>query len=419
MDILQRRLTPKIEHSLKTDRVTALMGPRQAGKTTLVRRLLHCDRKIRYYNLKDPLVRQALKENSRREFVYYKDALIILDEVQTMPSLLELIQLEVDETPQHKGRFLLLGSNHLLLNRHIKESLAGRVALFTLLPFSFAERLGKCEKTFFEQLLAAPNRNAIESLLKSLYVPMEQSVRYAEHFDELNRFGGYPEFLHRTEPDDRVAWLNNYHQTYLETDLRQLVELRNPESFEVFEKMFALRTANLMNISELARDCGLAADTVRRFIGYFKQLFVAWQARPYHVNPGKRMMKMSKYFFYDTGVLRAISENFSDKSGLFYENTVLAEVKKILSFQGNVEKLYFARTATGVEADGLLWSLNGKTTFFLKVKQADKVHPKDIRHLKKYVHQAEQSLGLLIYNGRHCQRLEEHIWTVPAPWLFM
>ena len=418
MDILQRRLTPRIEHSLKTDRVTALMGPRQAGKTTLVRHLLQYDREIKYYNLKDPLVRQALKENSRREFAYFKDALIILDEVQTMPSLLELIQLQVDESPERKGCFLLLGSNHLLLNRHIKESLAGRVALFTLLPFSFAEMIGRTETTFLERLLAAPDREACASLLESLYVPLEQNSLYTDNFEDLNRFGGYPEFLHRKDPEDRIAWLGSYHQTYLETDLRQLVELRNSESFEIFEKMFALRAGNLMNISELGRDCGLAADTVRRFIGYYKQLFIAWQARPYHINPGKRMMKMSKYFFYDTGVLRSILGNFSGNSGQLFENTVLAEAKKILSFHGMEEKLYFARTATGVEADGLLWSFNGKITFFLEVKQTENIHPKDLRHLKKYVHESENSLGLLLYNGSQCKRLERYIWAIPAPWLF-
>jgi predicted AAA+ superfamily ATPase len=212
--------------------------------------------------------------------------------------------------------------------------------------------------------------------------------------------------------------LSSYHQTYLETDLRQLVELRNPESFEIFEQLFAQRACSLMNISELARDCGLAADTVRRFIGYFKQLFISWQARPFHVNPGKRMMKMSKYFFYDTGMLRSIIGDFKSHSGQMYENTILTEVKKILSFYGAEKNLYFARTSTGVEADGLLWSCNGKIPFFLEVKQAKNSHPKDIRQLKKYVSETDNSIGLLTYNGSECMRVEENIWAVPAPWLF-
>jgi uncharacterized protein len=418
MNILKRRLTARIEHSLVTDRVTALMGPRQAGKTTLVRHLLKVEKQVQYYNLKDPAVRRALKENGRAEFEHFKDATIILDEVQTVPSLLEMIQLQVDDYPEEKGQFLLLGSSHLLLNRHIKESLAGRVALFTLLPLSFGELLQRDGKPLFEQLLMADNISQSTAILSSYYLPATESRRCKDEFKKLDLFGGYPEFIDRIDPQERKDWLGSYHQTYLETDLRQLVELRNPESFEIFEKMFAQRVCNLMNISELGRDCGLSADTVRRFIEYFRQLFISWQAKPYHTNPGKRMMKMSKYYFYDTGLLRSILGDFSMNSGQFFENTVLTEIKKILCHNARLRKLYFSRTATGVEADGYIAPHNGDTSFFIEVKQSEKSRPQDIRHLGKYVAEKESSIGLLINNGPGINRLDDRIWAVPAAWLF-
>jgi len=418
VNIIKRRLTARIEHSLVTDRVTALMGPRQAGKTTLIRHLLTREKALRYYNLKDPSVRQMLKENGRREFEYYKDTTIILDEVQTVPSLLELIQLQVDEHPGKKGQFLLLGSNHLLLNRHIKESLAGRVALFTLLPLSFGELLENDANTLLEQLLMADNPRECASILDKFYLPVKESGRYKDLFRELNLFGGYPEFLSRKDSQDRKDWLSSYHQTYLETDLRQLVELRNPESFEVFEKMFVQRIGNLLNISELGRDCGLAADTIRRFIGYYRQLFIAWRAKPYHTNPGKRMMKMSKFFLYDTGLLRSITGDFSTLSGQFFENSVLAEINKILCFNHRRQMLYFARTATGVEIDGFLTSFHEKTRFFIEVKQSEKTNFQDIRHLKKYVVDEDADIGLLLNNSSCITQLTDRIWAVPVAWLF-
>ena len=418
MQYIKRRLTTRIEHSLQTDRATALMGPRQAGKTTLVRHLLRTDKKQRYYNLKNPVIRQALKENAQKEFSHYRDATIILDEVQTVPSLLEFIQLQVDESPAEKGRFLLLGSNHLLLNRHIKESLAGRVALFTLLPLSLAEIVENDSPTILEQLLMAEDFRECEKILENLFVPAAENEYFRECFADLNLFGGYPEFLQRKDPQDRRDWLNNYHQTYLETDLRQLVELRNTESFEIFEKLFAQRVGNLMNLSELARDCGLSVDTIRRFIGYYQQLFIGWRLQPYHANIGKRMMKMSKYYFHDTGVLRSVLNDFSLPSGQFFENTVLAEIKKIFSFIPAHQQLYFCRTATGIEADAYFTSQNGKIAFFIEVKETGNTHPRDIRHLKKYVAAQDTAIGLLINNGTSCQQLAERIWSVPTAWLF-
>lgn len=337
---------------------------------------------------------------------------------QTVPSLLELIQLQVDENPDEKGRFLLLGSNHLLLNRHIKESLAGRIALFTLLPLSFGEILERNEWNLFDQLFKANSIEECMSVIEKSYFPVSEHGFGKERFRELNIFGGYPEFITRKKSRDKKDWLSSYHQTYLETDLRQLVDLRNSESFEIFEKMFAQRVGNLMNISELARDCGLSSDTIKRFIGYYRQLFISWQAKPYHTIPGKRMMKMSKYYFYDTGLLRSVLGDFSTDSGHFFENTVLAEINKNLSFHGSHRELYFSRTSTGVEADGFFRSFDGKVIFFVEIKQSEKSKVQDIKHLKRYVADHDNSIGLLINNSSTVRQLAERIWAIPAVWLF-
>ena len=419
MNLIPRELTQHIQQALKTDRVIAIMGSRQAGKTTLVQHLLTSERPVQYYNLKDPDVRRVLQANARREFDYFSDRLIVLDEVQQMPMLLELIQLQVDAHPEQKGQFLLLGSNHLLLNRHIKESLAGRVMLYTLHPLSFKEIAGHTIESLLTQLLRASSISQVEKALDEFYIPAEQSSALAARFDDFALYGGYPEFLTRTHPEDRRRWLRSYRQTYLDTDLRELVDLRSPESFERFEQLFALRIGSLLNISELARDCALGTDTIRRFLNYYRQLFVAWPNLPFHANMGKRMMKMPKWYFTDTGLLRSLLDNFSAGDGHLFENAVLAEMWKRIYLETLREDLYFMRTATGVEADIVFENLRRNTTFFCEVKLRSTVHRTDIRHLRKFVALSENHLGLLLNTSVATEKLDDRIWSLPVSWILV
>ncbi len=418
MRIIKRDLTAVVQHSLKVDRVTAIMGPRQAGKTTLVKHLLSAERPVRYFNLKDPDIRRALRTGSKQEFDYYRDHTLVLDEIQQVPDLMEIIQLQVDKYPNQKGQFLLLGSNHLLLNKQIKESLAGRVALFRLLPLSFSELAEDDSKSLFGRLYELGCPEEVPRLLKEFYVPIEISGHRNSLLSELNIFGGYPEFLTRKDPDDRKSWLSSYNQTYLETDLRELVDIRNRESFERFEKLFSARVGNLMNLSEIARDCGVSADTIKRFIGYYRQLFISWQAQPYHSNLSKRVVKMPKWYFYDTGLLRSIMGDFTSSWGTFFENTILSELQKALYMEDPHTRLYFSRTATGVEADAVFSSRERKLRYFIEVKQSTKSHKTDIRHLKKYISIDDHHIGLLLNNSTSIEELHERIWSIPVSWYF-
>lgn len=417
MDLAYRELTRHVQHSLMTDRVIAIMGPRQAGKTTLVQRLLKSERAIQYYNLKDPDIRRGLQTNARQEFEYFKENLIVLDEVQKMPVLMELIQLQVDTWPEKKGQFLILGSNHLLLNRQIKESLAGRVTIYVLYPLSFNEIIGNTEETLFKRLLHMPSVSSIEAMLLKYFIPVKHSSTLFAQFHDFAMYGGYPEFLKRKGPEDRKRWLNSYHQTYLDMDLRELVDLRNPESFERFENIFTTRIGSLVNISELARDCSLSADTIRRFLNYYRQLFVAWSNLPFHKNIAKRMMKMPKWYFDDTGLLRSLTNNFSAEDGTLFENCVLSELRKGIYQEKLRQDIYFARTSTGVEADAVFTNTNDNVTFYCEVKQSSLTHRTDIRHLKKFVSLSEDHIGLLLNMSGSIEKLEERIWNIPVHWL--
>lgn len=417
MNLIPRDLTRHIQHSLKIDRVIAIMGPRQAGKTTLAQHLIKSDLDIQYYNLKDPDTRRALAENARKEFEHFGKHLIVLDEVQQMPSLIELIQLQVDIQPEKKGRFLITGSNHLLLNRRIKESLAGRVSIYTLFPMSFRELNSHTGQSLLKKLLHAPSARDIETELSEFYLPAREANLLSESFREFTLYGGYPEFLTRTNQADRRQWLNNYRQTYLDTDLREIVDLRNPESFERFEQLFVTRVGSLMNISELARDCALSADTIRRFMNYYRQLFVAWPSLPFFENIGKRMKKMPKWYFMDTGILRSLTNNFRMEDGSCFENSVVSELRKGIYQETLREDIYFARTSTGVEADAVFKNIESKLTFYCEIKQRDISHRADIRHLRKFVAFDERNVGLLLNMSNTIKKLEERIWNIPVHWL--
>ncbi len=418
MNFLARQLTPHITRALDVERVIAVMGARQTGKTTLVRQLLKTDRPVQYYNLKDPSVRAALQgDGARREFAHYAERLIILDEVQRLPELVERVQLDVDERPNVKGRFLLLGSNHLLLHRQVKESLAGRVALYRLDPLSFRELCGLDGPGLLSTLLEAESVGAAERILAEFYLPVQESAELLDRFRDFNLYGGYPEFLTRRDGQDRRNWLNSYRQTYLETDLRELVNLKSADVFERFESLFALRLGSLLNVSELARDCGVTADTVRRFVHYYRQLFIAWRLTPFFRNLGKRVMKSPKWYFSDTGLARCLLNNYRQDAGELFENTVLTDIRKQLYLSSLREDLFFIRTSTGVEVDAVFPLANPDTTAYCECKASNTYHPADTRHLKKFVEQDADGIGLLVTAGGTIEKINDRIWHVPAHWL--
>lgn len=291
------------------------------------------------------------------------------------------------------------------------------MVLYTLYPLSFRELAGRTGTPLLGALLRASSVSEAEKTLADFYITAEESGTLAARFDDLSLYGGYPEFLTRLDPDDRRRWLNSYRQTYLDADLRELVDLRQPESFERFERLFAIRVGSLLNISELARDCGLSADTVRRFLHYYRQLFVAWSSLPYHANLGKRMMKMPKWYFTDTGLLRSVLDNFSAADGTLFENAALAELRKLIYLETLREDLHFARTATGVEVDAVFANLRNSVAFYCEVKLGSTAHSAHIRHLRKYVALSENHIGLLLNTSKGVEKLADRIWGLPVSWI--
>jgi uncharacterized protein len=299
--------------------VVTLTGPRQSGKTTLARSTFpgHA-----YINLEQPDQRQFALADPRGFVASLPRAGVILDEVQRTPELLSWLQGVVDDDPQ-PGRFILTGSHAFELMAGITQSLAGRTALLNLLPLSLAELRAAGVKASTDRLIFA---------------------------------GGYPR-IHAEQLDPAVA-LADYFATYVERDLRQLIELRNLEEFRRFVRMAAGRTGQILNLQSLAADVGVSGHTAKAWLGLLEASFIVRRIAPWFANIGKRLVKMPKLYFCDTGLaawLIGITHESQLAShplrGPLFETLVVNEFVKQALHAGRRPGLNFYRDSGGLEAD--------------------------------------------------------------------
>lgn len=316
--------------------VVTLTGPRQSGKTTLAKEVFA---NHDYRSLEDLETRQFAQEDPRG-FLRTHPGPVVLDEVQRCPDLVSYIQTEVDrdDTP---GRFVLTGSQNFLLMERISQSLAGRSAVLHLLPLSRSELEGQ-----------------------SSVLPVDPSHLFENkktRLDgwELIRTGLYPRIHDRGIP--AAIWLPDYIRTYVERDLRSLVNVGDLETFERFLALCAGRTGQLLNFSALASDTGIAVDTARRWISILKTSFLIFLLRPHHRNFNKRIIRSPKLYFHDTGLACQLlgiktREQLLNHPlrGALFENFVIAETQKRYIHHREEAPLFFWRDQTGHEIDLLI-----------------------------------------------------------------
>jgi predicted AAA+ superfamily ATPase len=310
--------------------VIALTGPRQSGKTTLARQAFP-DKP--YFSLEDLEIRQRFMADPRQFFALLPDG-AVLDEVQRCPEIFSYLQGVVDERAR-MGGFVITGSQQFGLLGNITQSLAGRVGLVHLLPLSVRELRGAG--------LASTS--------------LEQTVW----------MGGYPAlFDQRRQLDKPTQWLSAYATTYLERDVRQLLEVSKLSLFQRFLVMCAARTGQLLNLSALATDCGISHTTARSWLTVLEASYVVYLLQPHHENFGKRLVKMPKLYFLDTGLLCHLLRIDSPQTlathalrGSIFESWVVGETLKHRWNQGLPADIYFWRDNHGVEI-GLLYQHNGK-----------------------------------------------------------
>ncbi len=302
--------------------VVAITGPRQSGKTTLARSAFP-DKP--YLSLEDPDTRLLAENDPRGLLAHYPDGLI-LDEAQRAPQLFSYLQGFVDERLV-SGKYLLTGSQQFGLLSGISQSLAGRVGMVQLLPF------------------------AMEELQGGGLLP--------DSADRLMRFGLYPPLYDRAL--DPADWFPAYINTYIERDVRQLINVRDLSAFQRFVRMCAARTGQLLNLSSLAADCGITHNTAAAWISVLEASYIVFLLRPHYRNFNKRLIKTPKLYFLDTGLaawLLGIREEgqlaFHAQRGALFENLVVTEFLKRKYNRGQPADLFFWRDSKGMEVDLLL-----------------------------------------------------------------
>lgn len=322
MSILPRNLSDKIKLLATKYPVVSVTGPRQSGKTTLVRQLFPS---YTYCNLENPDYRTAAR-NAPRDFLRQNLHGLIIDEAQYVPELFSYLQTEADEKNQ-AGMFVLCGSQHFLLMEKISQSLAGRVGIVNLLPFSMEELVGGG--------LALPD--VWELIFK----------------------GGFPRLYHMDiEPTD---YYPAYIQTYIERDARQVVNISNLDTFQSFVRLCAGRVGQLFNQSDLGNLANIDQKTVRNWLSILQTGFQAFTLPPHFRNYDKRTVKTPKLYFWDTGVacsllgIRNSNELLTHFArGALFENFVIVEILKSFYHRGIRPNAYFWRDRNGNEVDLLL-----------------------------------------------------------------
>ncbi len=322
--------------------VVVVSGPRQSGKTTLLQRLF--PKKYRYVSLEPPDVRRAATRDPRSFLAGFPPP-VILDEVQYAPELLPYIKEIVDRRRAISGQYLLTGSQNLLLMERVTESLAGRAAMLRLLPLSWRERVGRAEaKLPWEVRRKRPPAHgpAYDDLWKALVA------------------GGYPDVVCHPRRDVH-QWHRAYVQTYLERDVRTLRQIGDLTQFQSFLHVLAARSAQLLSLSDIARDLGIALNTVKAWLSVLQASFQVVVVRPYYANIGKRLVKTPKVYFTDTGtlchlvgLLDARHAANGPMGGAIFETAVLSELLRTMVHRGEDARIHFWRTSSGRQVDFLV-----------------------------------------------------------------
>ena len=336
---IERSLEPVLKKAAAEFPAVVLTGPRQSGKTTLFQHIF--GKSYQYVSLEPPDVRASAIEDPRSFLELYPSP-VIFDEVQYAPDLLPYIKEKIDAERDKSGQYLLTGSQNLLLMERVTESLAGRAAMLRLLPLSRREA---------ERQPRAPL--PWESKQSSSKV---SKLSYRELWKGFLR-GSYPELTALPRRDANL-WHASYVQTYLERDVRTLRQVGDLTQFQSFLRALAARSAQLLNITDLARDLGVAVNTAKAWLSVLEATYQVTVLRPYFANIGKRLVKTPKVYFTDVGTLCYFA-GLKDPAhaasgpmgGAIMETAVLSEIIKTLTHRGIDPQVYFWRTTAGTEVD--------------------------------------------------------------------
>ena len=379
--MIQRTLATQIEVMLRLYPIVAVTGPRQSGKTTL---LVNMFPDYQYVSLENPDT-LSFAVNDPNGFLDLYSQKAIFDEVQRAPQLFSYLQARVDKSGA-MGQFILSGSQNYSLMSSITQSLAGRVAMFRLLPCDFLElrNAGKLQEDYAQILIK----------------------------------GNYPALYQRPiPPSDFYA---NYTETYVERDVSDLLKIKDIALFKTFLRLCAARSGQLLNLADLARDAAISVPTVRAWLSILESSYLVYQLPPYFRNFSKRLVKSPKLYFYDTGLLcfllgiKSVEQlAFVENKGAIFENFIINEYVRQNFHQNLHREFYYWRSSNGLEVDLLI---GGDSPAFdlMEIKATKTIAPKMFNSLDQVGELAGNRLGkkILVYGGNQSQKRSDYqVWA--------
>jgi uncharacterized protein len=411
-----RTLQGRLNEAMDAFRVVSVTGPRQAGKTTLVREIAK-ERGMAYVSLEDA----SLRATAGRDADAWLDALgpsVAIDEVQHVPDLFRAIKRKVDASNK-PGQYLITGSALWLSMPAIGETLAGRVALLDLWPFSYAERESRAP--FDLDLLCGAQWDS-QAVQRQVESKGASGGNPAWLEDAILR-GGYPEPCALVRPSMRKLWFDSYVSTYLQRDVLDITRIEHPDAYQRLIRLLCVRTGQLLNVAALARDLGIPQPTIKRYVDWVTWTYQRFDVLPFSANVGKRLVRTAKSYGSDTGMVGALMGWTSwpevaraGADGALLETWVAGELRKGLDAAG-LGPLYFWRTQGGAEVDFLI-EHRGRWTA-IEVKHGHRVDARDLKGLKECADSLGERLcrGIVLYGGDDVLPLGRNLHAVPLAFL--
>ena len=379
---IKRLIEPAIKKYLSIFPAVVLTGPRQSGKSTLLKTVFS---NYAYVTFDKVSHIEAFDSDPEGFLAKYSDQ-VIFDEIQRVPTLFSYIKLLIDQDREKNGKFILTGSSQFQLLKSITESLAGRAGNLSLLPFQYSE------------------------------IPSAQR-------DKQMLLGSYPEVVAK-KYGNAYEWFDSYIQNYLERDVRQLSQLGNLKDFRKFISLLAARTGQEFNASSYASDLGVNYKTIQSWLSLLEASYIVFSIEPYLHNLGKRLIKRPKVYFWDTGLacfLTGIRQKEVLEKGVLggpvFENYLIAETYKTILHTKKDQKLYYYRAGSGLEADLIIEDREKQKVTFVEIKKNQTARPlmaDNIRLLlaleeEYHVHTGYMIDGLLLYTGTDSGKFYERI----------
>lgn len=404
--MIERKTKHKLLAALNDNPVVLLHGARQTGKSTLIKQIVQEEHTARYITFDDMAVLSAAQSNPQGFISGYEENLAI-DEVQRVPDIFLAIKEAVDKN-RKPGKFILTGSANVLLVPKISESLAGRIEILNLYPFSQGELL-KSGCNFIDDLFS-----------KRFKLPKSGTTNNS--LENIILSGGYPEIQKRKTEERRNAWFRSYINTILQRDIRDLANIEKLNQLPRLLNLFAARAGSLLNNAEISRSAAIPQTTLKRYISLLEATFMIHLLPAWSGNLSKRLIKTPKIYLTDTGLLSHLISFSKDRVksdplywGKIIENFVLMELIKQISWSKLNLKIYYYRTVTGQEIDFIIECSDG-TVVGIEVKAGTYVKSEMFDHLKNFADEIGKKFirGIVLYTGSEPVPFAKNMFALPV-----